>query len=83
MIFLSGFILCHCIIIVDYLLIEIDSLSSFNLYPFPGLHVMNILSNLAGMISTALEVAGDHDVVGAPRDVLWIFHHVGYSFPED
>ncbi len=44
---------------------------------------MNILRNLAGMVSTAFEVPGDHDVVGAPRDILRVFHHVGDSFPED
>jgi hypothetical protein len=36
---------------------------SFNLNSFPGLHVMNILGNLACMVSTAFEVPGDHDIM--------------------
>ena len=40
--------------------------NSFNLNSFPGLHVMNILGNLAGMISTAFEIPRDHDVVRTP-----------------
>lgn len=57
--------------------------SSFDLYPFPGLHVMDILGNLAGMVSTPFKVPGDHDVVCAARDIFRVFHHVGYPFPED
>jgi len=38
---------------------------SLDLYSFPVLHVMNVLGNLAGMVSTAFKVTGDHDVVRA------------------
>ena len=57
--------------------------SSLDLYPFPGLHVMDVLGNLAGMVGTPFKVPGDHDVVRAARDIFRIFHHVGNPFPED
>jgi hypothetical protein len=56
---------------------------SLDLNPFPGLHVMDVLGNLAGMIGTPFKVPGDHDVVCAARDIFRIFHHVGNPFPED
>ncbi len=39
---------------------------SIILYPFPGLHVMNIFGYLAGVVSTAFEIPGHHDVMSAP-----------------
>jgi hypothetical protein len=56
---------------------------SLDLNPFPGLHVMDVLGNLAGMVGTPFKVPGDHDVVRAARDIFRIFHHVGNPFPED
>jgi len=56
---------------------------SFNLYSFTGFHIMNILGNLAGMISTAFKVPGDHDIVCAAGDIFRVFHHVCNSFPEN
>ncbi len=56
---------------------------SFNPDPFPGLHIMNILGNLAGVVSTAFEVPGNHDVIRAPGDILRVFDHICNSFPED
>ena len=59
------------------------SVRSLDLCPFPGLHVMDVLGNLASMVSTPFKVRGDHDRVRAARDILGVFHRVGYPFPED
>jgi len=48
-----------------------------------GLHVMNILGNLAGMVGTTFEIPGDQDIVCAAGDALGVFHHVGDTFAED
>jgi hypothetical protein len=44
---------------------------------------MDIFGNLAGMVTTAFKVPGDHDVVSTARDIFRVIHHVGYPFPED
>jgi len=44
---------------------------------------MDVLGNLAGMVSTPFKVPGDHDVVRAARDIFQVFHRVGNPFPED
>jgi hypothetical protein len=56
---------------------------SLDLNPFTGLHVMNVLGNLAGMVTTAFEIPGYEDIVGAAGNTLGIFHHVGNCFAED
>ena len=56
---------------------------SLDLCPFPGLHGMDVLGNLAGMVSTPFKVPGDHDRVRAARDIFGVFHRVGNPFPED
>ena len=59
------------------------SVRSLDLCPFPGLHGMDVLGNLAGMVSTPFKVSGDHDRVRSARDIFRVFHHVGNPFPED
>jgi hypothetical protein len=54
-----------------------------NLHPLARFHILDILCDLAGMVSAPFEVPGHHDVVGATRDVLWVFHHVGDPFLKD
>ena len=56
---------------------------SLDLCPFPGLHVIHILGNLAGMVATPFEIAGDKDIMGAAGDAPGVFHHVGNCFAED
>jgi hypothetical protein len=51
--------------------------------PLARLHVMHVLRNLAGMVSAAFEIPGDHDVVGAAGDAPGILHHVRDAFAED
>jgi hypothetical protein len=54
-----------------------------DLSPFPVLQVIDILGNLAGMVSTAFKVPGDNDVVRTARDILRVFYYAGNTFPED
>jgi len=44
---------------------------------------MDIFGNLAGMVTTAFKVPGDHDVVSTAPDIFRVFPHVGNPIPED
>jgi len=57
-----------------------------NLHSFTALHILDILCDLAGMVRAPFEIPGHHDIVGivgAMRDVLWVFHHAGDPFLKD
>ena len=54
-----------------------------DLYPVPGLHIIHVLRDNAGMVSRTFEIAGHKDIVGTAGDAFRVFHHVGDRFTED
>jgi hypothetical protein len=65
--------------IVIWVLIKI--LFQFN--PLPRHHIVDLCCHITGMIPASFQIPGDHDIMGADRDVRRVLHHIRDAFPED
>jgi hypothetical protein len=48
-----------------------------------SMHVVHILGDVTGMVSTAFEITGNQDIVGTAGDMFGVFHHIADRFTED